>query len=426
MFRNYTEDGPALLTDSDAKIRGHFLLENTSTTVANTLRRCILTHTRSVGFRADLTNEKDPGMKIRKNTGIIFNEMLAHRLTLVPLGVRNIDDFDPTAYECVLNVRNDIAGPVSADSMRHVTTSDFLIREKQADGTYRDLGREVTAALFPVDSITKDGTLITSLRPQWNSEQPAEEIDLTAYPVIGTGREFIGFCPVSQCSFENTPDPDPVRQERFFAEWLAAFKKVADPTSVPPETMEGYRKEWGTMAIQRCFIVDEKDQPNSFTFTVESVGIRPVQDIVAEGIKAVIELVSPYADADRDPKDLGISFQPVDSRMSLAVDVQFAGQEHTLGNLLQTLITELFLDTEAPDSPITFVAYKIRHPLHRVMTLRLSMREGAGDVNAVARQVIVSAAQRAQTIFNEIARGWAALVGGDVGAGGEGVAALEG
>ena len=409
MFHGYTEFGPPLLTEESLPNSASFTLDKTSTTVANTLRRCILTETRSVGFRADLTNAADPGILIRKNTSVVFNEMLAHRLTLLPLGVVRIDDFDPSRYECVLRVRNEASG---TSDVRHVTASDFRVLEKQTDGSMMDIGDAPAAAMFPPDPITRQTCLILSLRPQWNTEQPPEEIDLTAIPIIGRGRDHMGLSPVSQCSFENTLDEDPVRQEKFFTEWLASFKKIADITTVPPEIIATHRKEWSTMAIQRCFLVDERGEPNSFRFTVESVGVRPVKEIVAEGIRAVIDLVSPYASTDTPMEKLGLTVQPCDSRMN-GVDVLFAEQEHTLGNLLQTLITELYLDTAAADAPITFAGYKVRHPLHRVMTLRLGFAK-EGDIaqkTAVARQVIAAAAAKAMSIYTGLASGWSSVSG---------------
>jgi DNA-directed RNA polymerase subunit L len=263
--------------------------------------------------------------------------------------------------------------------------------------------------MFPADPLTRDTALLVTLRPQWAPEQPVEEVDLTAYPVIGRGRDFMGFCPVSQCAFGNTLDPSPVRQEQFFTEWLRDYKKIADAAALSRDVLDTHRQEWETMANQRCFLVDDKGQPNSFSFTVESVGIRPVPEIVAEGIRAAADLVAPYAVAETPNADLGITTQPTDSRMT-GVDVLFDGQEHTLGNLLQALITEIYLDTDAPDSPITYVGYKVRHPLHRVMTLRLGFRNGVtADPAVIARQVIATAAARAKQIFEELGRSWAAV-----------------
>lgn len=417
MFSNYNETGTPLLTDSSVPNTATFVLDNTTSTIANTLRRCTLMETRSVGFSADLTKAENPGVVIRKNTSVIFNEMLAHRLTLLPMGVVNIDSFDPTRYECVIQVKNESTGPVSSETMRHVTASDFIVREKQDDGTFTILDSVATTKLFPRDPITKESSLLVSLQPHWNATQPPEEydIDLTAYPVIGRGRDFMGFCPVSQCTFANTPDEDPVRREQFFNEWILAYKQkqIPDPTKLSEEERATLKAEWATMAAQRCFKVDAKGQPNSFTFTVESVGIRPVKDIVAEGIQSVIDLITPYTDTTKTMEELGMSIQQVDSRMS-GINVIFNDQDHTLGNLLQTILTETYLDSEMPRSPITFAGYKIKHPLYRVMTLTLGLSEAVTDANrdavkATIREVVTDAATRAKTIFEQLKGSWANL-----------------
>jgi DNA-directed RNA polymerase subunit L len=408
VFQNYAESGPALLGEPGTHITGTFVLRQTNTTIANTLRRCILSETRSVGFRADLTNTANPGVVIRKNTSVIFNEMLAHRLTLIPLAVRRIDDFDVSKYQCTLTVKNDRRGAATADTL-HVTAADFRILK---DGV--DEGTPAASALFPVDPITGDASLIVTLRPQWNTEQPPEEVDLTATPIVGRGRDHVGFCPVSQCSYGNTLDPDPVRQEDFFKEWLGAFKKVADPAALVPEVLEKFRQEWRTLAVQRCFLVDEEGEANSFDFTIESVGVRPVPDIVAEGIRAVIALVAPYADTSKSLEDLAITVQPADSRMN-GIDMVFEGQEHTLGNLLQSLITEMYLDGGgAVTGPIVFAGYKVRHPLRRAMTLRLGFRDG---VTVDGREIVATAAGAAVSLFEDMARSWS-LVSGSGAAGG--------
>jgi DNA-directed RNA polymerase subunit L len=76
---------------------------------------------------------------------------------------------------------------------------------------------------------------------------------------------------------------------------------------------------------------------------------------------------------------------------------------------VQTIIAE---QTEAADSPISFVGYKVRHPLQRIMTLRIGIREGvAAAPDAIAMQAIGAAAAKAVAIFEELERSWIALTG---------------
>ena len=363
MFSNYQASG----------LVGRFTLSDTTTTIANTLRRAILTGTRSVGFRAELTNADDPGIVITKNTSAVFNEMLAHRLTLLPIA---LPFEEAVEYTFTLAVANDTR------AVKHVTAHDFVVT-KGADPV-------PSKAVFPADPITGQASLLVSLRPHWNPEQPPEEIELTAVPVVGTGKDHMGFCPVSQCSFMNTIDPDPAAQEAHYKEWLAAFKNgVDDP---------GHKQEWENMSIQRCFL--KKDgEPYSFDFTVESVGIRPVKEIVAEGIQAIIALVSAYTE------NPAITFTDPDSRMN-GIDVLFEGQEHTLGNLLQAVITKLYLTDDSPDTHVNYVGYKVPHPLHRTMTLRIGFIADTADMEGLARAVVMTAAAEAKRIFEELAVAW--------------------
>jgi len=351
---------------------------------------------------ADLTKD-DPGIRIRKNTSSMFNEKLAHRLCLLPLGVRDIDRFDPSRYECLLHVTNP-----DTKQKRNVKASDFIVREKQEDGSFVAVTSDATTALFPPDTITGDTCLLLSLRPAGNSAP--EEIDLTAFPVIETGATHSGFSPVSQCSFENTRDPSPERQDAFFKKWLTEDKKIDASTLIEPDALKLARQEWETMAIQQCFLVNADGEPYSFTFTVESVGIRPVEDIVAEGIRWVLELVSRFADETVPFKELGVTVRPANSVMH-GVDILFDKQEHTLGNLLQTMITEEYATDGRLQrgAPITYVGYKVPHPLKKEMLLRLGLHaEDATSLDAVARSVIATGARRALAIFTQLDASWRA------------------
>lgn len=398
MFSNYTESGPPLLVSGDRKLIGRFRLTGTNMTVANTLRRCIVTSTRSVGFTADTI--------VRKNTSVIPNEMLTHRLSMVPLAVRNLERFDPSKYQFLLQVKNNTRRQhaTASESLLHVKAADFRVLEKSESGAFEDAGPPAVAAMFPPDPITGDTCLLVSLKNQTNVEMPDEEIDLTASAVIGTAlsQKNIAFSPVSQCTFANTLDGDQARQTEFFHKWLAISKKVADPTTLTDAERAHYRREWETLEIQRCFLVNEKGEPNSFDFTIESIGVRPVPDIVAEGIGAVIALVEPYADLTLPFKDLGVTLSPPLSRMENAIELSFDGQEHTLGVLLQQIIS----DMDAA-SGVSYVGYKVPHPLERKMSLILKFDEAPTEEKA--RALVAAASAKAKEIFTGLAGGFASL-----------------
>lgn len=399
MFSNYKESGAPLLGSGDHHLIGTFRFTGAyaSTTIVNTLRRCIVTSTRSVGFSPEIT--------IRKNTSVIPNEMLAHRLTMLPLAVRNLDRFDPTKYQFLLQIKNSRGTGSRANELLHVKASDFRVLEKSESGEFLDAGLPAVKALFPPDPITQDTCLLVSLKAQTNVEYPDEEVDLTAVAVIGTplSQNNVAFSPVSQCSFSYTIDTDSARQSQFFEAWMAKSKKVEEPAALSPEIRAQLRREWETLDIQRCFLVNEKGEPNSFEFTVESIGVRPVPEIVAEGIGAVIALVEPYADLTRTFADLGVKMLPSLSRMEKGIELSFDGQEHTLGVLLQYIMSENFIDRD-----ISSVSYKVPHPLERKMSLVIKFNEEPTEEKA--RTLVAGAAERAKAIFTEMAGAWTSQV----------------
>jgi hypothetical protein len=89
----------------------------------------------------------------------------------------------------------------------------------------------------------------------------------------------------------------------------------------------------------------------------------------------------------------------------------------------------MYLDSSAIDAPINFVGYKVRHPLHRVMTLRFGFtKEGDSEQKiAIARQLIAAASAKAVSVFNGLSSGWASVGGSGSSGSSEGVAPeLEG
>jgi len=117
----------------------------------------------------------------------------------------------------------------------------------------------------------------------------------------------------------------------------------------------------------------------------------------------VIALVSEYTENPR------ITFTDTNSRMN-GVDVIFENQDHTLGNLLQVIITDLYLsEAQSPDTHVNYVGYKVPHPLHKYMSLRIGFIKDTADMEGLARAVVMRAATEAKIIFEKLAEAWASV-----------------
>ena len=400
MFHDYTESGPSILGGDERKIRAKFRLSPANTTIANTLRRQILVGVPSVGFRTEPYEASE--VEIMRNTTPLVNEMLAHRIGMIPI-TADPHTFDPARYTFVIDKEND------GKAIIPIHASDFTVFEKDPANPL-DEGRIVpTNTFFPPDPLTGDTCLITILRPQWNPIAPHEHLTLKARAAISTGAENSRWSPVSQCSFENTLDENEERRSAMFTTWLATTKKINEPSTLGDERLAELRREYNTMEVQRCFLVNDAGEPYDFTFYIESVGTRSVPDCVRDGIQSCIDMLTKYQDVDGVIPD-NVAIQPGDARFP-CVDFIFRGEGHTLGNLLQHyLVTQHVEGAEEPR--ITYAGYKVPHPLKAEMFVRVGVSNEIGDPEAeqqTARLAVAKVCRSLKAYFKEMLASWFTL-----------------
>ena len=396
MFSDYSESGPTLLGEEAHKIRTSFRLSNVHMTMANTIRRAIQVMTPSVGFRTEPYEKSE--VIITVNTTPLVNEMIAHRIGMIPIKVPDLLTFDPSKYEFVIDKENDTKGLVD------VHASDFKVFMKNPENPMDASVQLNTDDFFPPDPITKSTVLITRLRPQWNPTAPNERIKLKAKACISTGAENIRWSPVSQCSYENTRDPDPEHQNAVFYTWLATNKKIDNHAEIPAERAAELKREFDTMEIQRCYLKNEKGEPYDFTFYVESVGVHSVPEIVKNGIVACEALVAKYQDIDGTIPE-NVRVQQGDSRFA-SIDVIFQNEGHTLGNLLETYLVGDHVDTGLG---ITYAGYKVPHPLRPEMFVRIGVEDADADTQKrTALLAVATVCRKLKEEFRALQASWVA------------------
>jgi DNA-directed RNA polymerase subunit L len=405
MFSDYSESGPQLMGDSTHALSATFRLTGTNVTIANTLRRAVLTLTPSVGFRTEPYEKSD--VIITTNTTPLVNEMIAHRVGMIPIKA-NPADFNPSQFEFVLDKEN------NTKELMDVRASDFKVYMKNLDNPREEPVEVPNVNFFPPDPITGETILITRLRPQWNPSAPFERIQLKARASISTGSENIRYSPVSQFSYEYTRDDDEEHLKAVFEAWLDSAKKIKDPSTLSEERRGELQREFNTMEIQRCYKKDARGDPNDFTFHAESIGVQPIPDIVRNGINACIDIVSKYIDIDGTIPE-NVRIQQGDSRYA-SIDVIFQNESHTLGNLLETVLVDRHIDGPG-DPKITYAGYKVPHPLRAEMFVRIGMTETVTDPliqKNTAASVIANACRYLKEEFRALQNQWTTVMGGSV------------
>ena len=348
---------------------GTFRISPIHVAYANTLRRLIMTGVETVAFRADMTTQgTTTDVKVHVNDTPMTNEMLAHRIGLLPIHVKEPLKWSSVAdkYTFTLKVA---AYP---DSIRDVTCSDFVITEEIGEG--REPLIVPTENFFPPHPKTRDTCLISTLAPGNG------KIEIVAKATLGSGRENARFQPTSQCSYVYTRDEDPEKVDAYFARWLMDAKKV-DIQSLEKDDPKvvTLRKEFNTMEIARVYLKDEKGQPFSFDMTVESIGILDVPYIVRRACDVGEAMVGKYANVDSATTVLTdeLVVLPTKSKI-IGFDFFLRNHDHTLGNLLQTWLAENNMEPKQGSDAmkISYVGYEVPHPLRDEMVVRIGVESG--------------------------------------------------
>jgi DNA-directed RNA polymerase subunit L/DNA-directed RNA polymerase alpha subunit len=377
-----------------------FTLSPINVTYANTLRRLILTGVETVAFRSDMTSTgSTTDVLVKQNDTPMTNEMLADRIGLVPIHVTDPLQWKDDKYLFTLNVSGD------KDHTTYVTASNFKVTHKLSDMKENEDEKEMvpTEQFFPPHPLTGQTCLIATLQPGSGSTQ--QHIEIVAKASKGTGREHARFCPVSQCTYEYSLDSNPQRIEEMFQKWLLDAKKASNIDKASERYAE-LKREFNTMQIKRCYKVNEKGEPYSFDFIIESVGVLPVSYIVERACEVGENMCNRYANLHRGDLPAEITVTTANTRM-IGYDFLVRGHDHTLGNLLQTWLVENHIEGSA-NPKITYAGYSVPHPLRDEMVLRIGVEDGD---EATARLAFAEAAKGCVGMFQSLRAAWKSSMG---------------
>ena len=172
----------------------HFTLSGVNVSLANALRRTIISDISLVVFKT--TPYEENKANIIANTSRLNNEILKQRLSCIPIHINDLQ-MPLKNYLLEVNVEN------LTDTIMFVTTENFKIKNL-VTGDY--LSTKDTRAIFPPDDQTGYFIDFVRLRPKISEEIPGEKIHLTCEFDIGSAKEDGMFNVVSTCSYGFTED----------------------------------------------------------------------------------------------------------------------------------------------------------------------------------------------------------------------------
>lgn len=381
---------------SDRKLT--FTLKGTQYSYANTLRRAIMTLVQTVAFRSDLPGQPstNPDIIVKQNdTNVQPNELLAHRLSLIPIYGVDAKTYDPDRFVFRLNVTNENPEP------RDVFAADIQVLERRKAADMSETLVEVpNRTFFPPNPMTRDTCMIATLPAKRGSVSPTLNVDMRA--TVGSGREHARFIPTSQASYGYSLDDNAERRNAYFEKWLIAHKNV-EPESLKEDEVRRVEleREFKSMEIQRIYKVDERGEPNSFDFMIESVGVMSPRQIIERALEGLLKMCEPYMGLDSGDLPEFISTTQCDAQMT-GFDFLFKEQDHTFGNMIQTWMSDNHVEGEETPQ-LLFAGYKIPHPLKDEMLLRIGVEDNS---ELTARQAIAKSARGCHAMFNMWLQMW--------------------
>lgn len=255
-----------------------FVLSNTSLSLANSIRRI---------FHAEVPTIAIDLVEIEANTSVLADEFLAHRLGLIPLSAKNVDDLlytrdcdcDQFCDNCSVVLRLNAANR-SSDEIVKVYAKDLYVesgagqRTAYGNGNGRTNGfgdgiddnqppRGEPVILDP----DGNGSLICKLRR-------GQELKIRCIAKKGIAKEHAKWMPTAAVGFEY----DPHNKLRHADLWYESDAKEEWPDS----KNAGWEEP-----PQEGDVFDYDAEPTRFYINIEGSGVMPPDQILHSGIRVL-------------------------------------------------------------------------------------------------------------------------------------------
>jgi DNA-directed RNA polymerase subunit L len=348
-----------------------FTISGINVSFANAIRRILLSEIPMVVFRVS-PNDKNK-CNIITNTSGLNNEIVKHRLSCIPIHIKDVEDFPLKNYIMELNIEN------NTDTTIVVTSEDFNIKDLVSG---KSLPKDKIREIFPANDITGDFIDFVRLKPKVAEELQAKKINLTCEFDIGRAKEDGAYNSVSTCSYGNTVDD--ATQEAKLAQlkqkWKDEGKKEAE--------IEFETTNWKLLEGKRIF---KKD---SFDFIIQSIGVYTNVELLIMACSIMLEKLT---NLDTIIEEDRLEVKLADNTMKNCYDIILENEDYTVGKVIEYCMLSLYYEYS---NSLTFCGFKMLHPHDSFSIIRVAYKEPV-EISSIKGNIKVSI-NYAHEVFGKI------------------------
>lgn len=349
-----------------------FTLSGVNVSVANALRRIILSEIPTYAFVTDTYETNRCNIEI--NTGRLHNEIIKQRLGCIPIHETDLDIL-AEKYILVLDVQN------NTDNIMHVTTEHFRIKNKETGNFLTD---SETKRIFPQNQLTGHFIDFVRLKPRISDSIPGEQLKLTAEFSVAIAKTNSMYNVVSKCTYSNTLDMPKIN--RTWEELLAKYASQG----MDADEIEFNKNNFNILEAQRIYLED------SFDFTIQTLGVYDNRSIIKKGC-AILQnkFVTMIGAINSDI----VPIETSESTISGCYDITLENEDYTLGKVLEYV---LYHSHYEGDKTLSFCGFKKFHPHSPNSTIRIAFISKPADGKQSVRDYLIGACNKSQEIFTKI------------------------
>ncbi len=326
-----------------------FTISNIDVTIANTLRRTILSDIYTCVFKTYPYNECDANIEI--NTTRLNNEILKQRLSCIPIHITD-DDFPIDNIILIIDKEN------TSNIIEYVTTEDFQLYDTN---TKAYIPKEDVSKIFPMNNITKNYIDFARLRPRISDEIPGERLKLTCKISKGCARDDSMFNVACNSSYGYTLDKDKI--DKLWNEKENELKEK----KMSIEEIEYIKNDWYALDAKRIYVTDENtNKPNSFDFVIQTTGVYSPYQLIKKACNIIYDNLEEFS-VNSNLYEINIS----DTTINNCYDIILYNKDHTFGKLLEYLLYINFYET----GKLSFCGFIKKHPHDDYCIIRIAYNE---------------------------------------------------